>query len=122
MDMPGNPSGLFGKQVHKFRAARNWPLDELSARTGIAAGHLSRIENGKRPPTERVAQAMDSAFEVTDFTELYEEMRDWAPPASATGKNTRTRQRACLTGGRPCCRACSRPAIMPVPCCSPILP
>jgi transcriptional regulator with XRE-family HTH domain len=78
--MPGNPSGLFGKQVRKYRAARNWPLDELSARTGIAAGHLSRIENGKRPPTERVAQAMDSAFGVTDFTELYEEMRDWAPP------------------------------------------
>lgn len=78
--MAGNPSGLFGKQVRKFRAARNWPLDELSARTGLAAGHLSRVENGKRPPTERVARAMDSAFEVTDFTELYEEMRDWAPP------------------------------------------
>lgn len=76
----GNPSGLFGKQVRKYRAGRNWALDELSARTGIAAGHLSRIENGKRPPTERVAQAMDRAFEVTDFTELYEEMRDWAPP------------------------------------------
>lgn len=78
--MPGNSSGLFGKQVRKQRAARNWSLDELARRTEIAAGHLSRIENGRRPPTQRIAQAMDAAFETTDFTDLYEEMRDWAPP------------------------------------------
>lgn len=78
--MPGNPSGLFGKQVRKQRLARGWSLDELAHHAQIAAGHLSRIENGKRPPTERIAEAVDAAFEVTDFTELYEEMRDWAPP------------------------------------------
>jgi transcriptional regulator with XRE-family HTH domain len=78
--MSGNPSGLFGKQVRKQRLARGWSLDELSARTGIVSGHLSRIENGKRPPTERIASAMDTAFETTDFTDLYQEMRDWAPP------------------------------------------
>jgi transcriptional regulator with XRE-family HTH domain len=78
--MPGNPSSLFGKQVRKQRAARGWSLDELSERTGIVAGHLSRIENGRRPPTGRVAASMDTAFGTTDFTELYEEMRDWGPP------------------------------------------
>ncbi len=78
--MPGNPSALFGKQVRKQRALRKWSLDELSRRTGIAAGHLSRIENGKRPPTENIALACNDAFGVTDFSELYEEMRDWAPP------------------------------------------
>jgi len=78
--MPGNPSSLFGKQVRKQRAARNWSLGELARRAGIAESHLSRIENGRRPPTERIAAAMDDAFETTDFTDLYEEMRDWGPP------------------------------------------
>jgi transcriptional regulator with XRE-family HTH domain len=78
--MAGNPSALFGKTVRKQRLARKWSLDELSARTRIAAGHLSRIENGRRPPTEKVAQACDDAFGVTDFTELLADLRSWAPP------------------------------------------
>lgn len=39
-----------------------WSLPELSRRTGIDAGHLSRIENGKRPPTEAIALACDAVF------------------------------------------------------------
>jgi transcriptional regulator with XRE-family HTH domain len=76
----GNPALLFGKQLRKARVARGWSLPELSARTGINAAHLSRIETGRRPPTERIAIACDEALERDDFLELYEEMRTWAPP------------------------------------------
>jgi transcriptional regulator with XRE-family HTH domain len=58
----GSPAQHFGKQMRKERLARGWSLPELSARTGINAGHLSRIETGKRPPTEHVALALDAAF------------------------------------------------------------
>jgi len=58
----GSPVTHFGRQVRKERLARGWSIHELSRRTGIAAGHLSRIENGKRPPTENVATACDAVF------------------------------------------------------------
>ncbi len=79
--MPGNPAAHFGKQLRKERTARGWSLDELSRRVGIAAGHLSRIENGKRPPTEAVAAACDTVFTERRgwFTEYYQESRTWMP-------------------------------------------
>jgi transcriptional regulator with XRE-family HTH domain len=58
----GSPVTHFGRQVRKERLARGWSIHELARRTGIAAGHLSRIENGKRPPTENVATACDAVF------------------------------------------------------------
>jgi transcriptional regulator with XRE-family HTH domain len=78
----GNPATHFGRQMRKERVARGWSIHELSARMGIAAGHLSRIENGKRPPTEGVAAACDAAFPERKgwFREFYEESRTWAPP------------------------------------------
>ena len=48
--------------IRKERLARGWSIHELYRRTGIAAGHLSRIENGKRPPTEGVAVGLDAVF------------------------------------------------------------
>jgi hypothetical protein len=72
----------FGRQVRKERVARGWSIHELSRRAGIAAGHLSRIENGKRPPTENVAAACDRVFPERRgwFSEYYQESRTWMPP------------------------------------------
>jgi transcriptional regulator with XRE-family HTH domain len=71
--------------MKKERLARGWSLREFSARTGINIGHASRIENGKRPPTEKVAAACDIAFPERDgwFSEYYAELSEWAevPPA-----------------------------------------
>ena len=77
----GNPVSHFGKQVHKERLARGWSLDEMERRTGIAAGHWSRIENGRRPPTENIAEAADRVFPERRgwFLEFYDESRTWAP-------------------------------------------
>src|SRR5580700_9543282 len=75
----------FGRQMRKERLARGWSLREFSARTGINIGHASRIENGKRPPTENVAAACDAAFPERKgwFTEYYNELRGWSEVPAA---------------------------------------
>lgn len=82
---PNNPATHFGKQMRKERLARSLGLREFAALTGINAGHLSRIENGKRPPTETVATACDAAFPERNewFTEYYEELKGWSEVPAA---------------------------------------
>jgi transcriptional regulator with XRE-family HTH domain len=77
-----NPLAHFGKQVKKERLARGWSLPELEKRTGIDAGHWSRIERGVRPPTELTAAKCDEAFPERRgwFSEYYRDSRSWAPP------------------------------------------
>jgi hypothetical protein len=67
------------------RLAHGLGLREFAQQTGINAGHLSRIENGKRPPTENVATACDTAFPERRgwFTEYYEELRGWSEVPAA---------------------------------------
>jgi hypothetical protein len=68
--------------MKKERLAHGWGLDELSRRTGINPGHLSRIENGRRPPTEALADACDAVFPERRgwFREYFEDSRAWTPP------------------------------------------
>lgn len=81
----GNPAHHFGRQLRKERLARGWSLPELSKRTGINAGHLSRIETGRRPPTENVAMACDAVFPERHgwFTEYYAELSTWSEVPAA---------------------------------------
>lgn len=79
----GNPTfAHFGRQMKKERLAHGWGLEDLSRRTGINMGHLSRIENGRRPPTEAVADACDAVFPERRgwFREYFEDSRAWMPP------------------------------------------
>ena len=82
--MTGNPASHFGKQLKKERLAKGWLLEDLAAKTGISIPHLSRLENGKRPPTKKAAAACDRAFphRKERFTEYYFDMQTWAetPP------------------------------------------
>ena len=73
-------AGHFGRQMRKERLAHGWSLPELSQRTGFDAGHLSRVENAKRPPTEALAKACDGIFPERHgwFLDWYEESRHWA--------------------------------------------
>jgi hypothetical protein len=68
--------------VKKERLAHGWGLEELSRRTGINPGHLSRIENGRRPPTEALADTCDAVFPERRgwFREYFEDSRAWMPP------------------------------------------
>lgn len=76
-----NPSTHFGRQVKKERLAHKWSLRELAARTGVDFSQLSRIENGKQPPSEKVARACDAAWPERNgwFFEYYEESKSWTP-------------------------------------------
>jgi len=66
--------------MRKERVAHGWSLPELSQHTGYDAGHLSRVENGKRPPTQALAAACDAVFPERRgwFTDWYEESRSWS--------------------------------------------
>ena len=79
-----NPIRYFGQQVRRARRAAGWTLTEFGQRIGYDPGQISRIENGKRPPTELFAQMCDRAFPDRDgwFGEFYAESRTWiaTPP------------------------------------------
>jgi transcriptional regulator with XRE-family HTH domain len=79
-----NPVLYFGQQVRRARRAAGWTLVEFGQRIGYDPGQISRIENGKRPPTELFAQMCDRAFPERDgwFGEFYAESRTWiaTPP------------------------------------------
>jgi transcriptional regulator with XRE-family HTH domain len=75
----------FGRQMRKERTAHGWTLRELADRTGIDFGNLSKVENGRRPPWPRLAEACDRVFPERRgwFTDWYDESRQWGevPPA-----------------------------------------
>jgi transcriptional regulator with XRE-family HTH domain len=83
-DGMNNPVRYFGRQVRKERLAAGWTLAEFGQRTGYDPAHLSRIESGKRPATEVLAQMCDKVFprRAGWFGEFYEESRTWiaTPP------------------------------------------
>jgi transcriptional regulator with XRE-family HTH domain len=76
----GNPATHFGRQMKKERSARGWTLRDFAAQTGIDIGQASRIENGRRPPTENMAMACDAVFPERKgwFLEYYSELRGWS--------------------------------------------
>ena len=55
-------AGHFGRQMRRDRLAHGWSIAELGKRSGITAAHLGRIESGLRPPSVRVADALDKVF------------------------------------------------------------
>jgi transcriptional regulator with XRE-family HTH domain len=83
-DGTSNPARYFGRQVRSARRAAGWTLAEFGQRIGYDPGQVSRIETGKRPPTELFAQMCDRAFPDRDgwFSEFYAESRTWiaTPP------------------------------------------
>jgi transcriptional regulator with XRE-family HTH domain len=83
-DGTSNPARYFGQQVRRARRAAGWTLAEFGQRIGYDPGQISRIENGKRPPTELFAQMCDRAFPGRDgwFSEFYAESCTWiaTPP------------------------------------------
>lgn len=77
-----NPAIHFGRQVRKARRERGWTVHDLARETGLTAGHISNIENGKRNPTDRLAQVFDRVFPARAgwFGDYYRDSKEWAPP------------------------------------------
>jgi len=75
-----SPAKIFGKQMRRKRQALGLTLREFCLRAKINYTTASAVENGHRPPNERIAAGCDLVFGGDDFAELYREMRTWAPP------------------------------------------
>jgi transcriptional regulator with XRE-family HTH domain len=86
-DMTGTNgvAGHFGRELRRTRIARGWSIAEVARRTGINAAHLSRIELGQRPPTEKTAAALDQVFPEKQrwFSNWHGESQSW-PEIPAT--------------------------------------
>ncbi|MGH3193967.1 MAG: Scr1 family TA system antitoxin-like transcriptional regulator, partial [Streptosporangiaceae bacterium] len=86
----GGVAGHFGRQVRRDRLAHGWSIAELARRAKLDAAHLSRVENGRRPPTARIAAALDGVFperggwyltwleETRTAPEIPAEFRSWS--------------------------------------------
>src|SRR6266702_6518680 len=70
-----------GRQMQRDRLDHGWSVRELSARTGIDFATLSRVENGKRPPTQKLAAACDQVFPERRgwYGTYYDESKSWVP-------------------------------------------
>jgi transcriptional regulator with XRE-family HTH domain len=79
-----DPARYFGRQVRKARFAAGLTLAEFGQRVGYDPGQISRIENGRRPPSELFAQMCDRACPDLNgwFSEFFAESRTWiaTPP------------------------------------------
>ncbi len=62
MATTSDPAAYFGRQVGKERTARGWNLHEFGQQIAYHPTAISRIGNGKRPPTELFADQCDLAF------------------------------------------------------------
>lgn len=81
-------AGHFGRQMQRDRLAKGWTINELAEHTGIHAAHLSRVERALRPPTARVAYAMDQVFsERNGWYSLWLDDIRTAPEIPATFKS-----------------------------------
>ncbi|MFE6055484.1 Scr1 family TA system antitoxin-like transcriptional regulator [Kitasatospora sp. NPDC056446] len=72
LDPDSSPAAKFGAQVRELREARGWTQEHLASLTGYSAVHVSAIETGRKPPTERFARRVDVAFETPEQFE-----REW---------------------------------------------
>lgn len=53
------------QRIRSQRTDRQWPLEELAARSGVSRASLSRIENGEVSPTAAVLGRICGAFGLT---------------------------------------------------------
>ncbi|WP_327677160.1 helix-turn-helix domain-containing protein [Kitasatospora sp. NBC_00458] len=72
LDPNSSPAAKFGAHVRELREARNWTQQHLAALTGYSAVHVSAVETGRKPPTERFARRLDTTFETPERFE-----REW---------------------------------------------
>ncbi|MFJ4687270.1 helix-turn-helix domain-containing protein [Streptomyces sp. NPDC088789] len=57
-----SPTAAFGERLRRMRDARGWTQDELAERIGCTGSHISAVETGRRPPTQRFAASADRTF------------------------------------------------------------
>jgi transcriptional regulator with XRE-family HTH domain len=56
--------GNLGSNLRAARKRRGWTQEELSERSGVQAGEISRMEAGKRDPQVSTVEKLAEALEV----------------------------------------------------------
>lgn len=82
----GGVAGHFGREMKRERMAHGWSIAELARRMGgVDPAHLGRVENGRRPPTEAIADGLDRVFPERRgwFSTWHQESQMW-PEVPAT--------------------------------------
>ncbi|ROQ69841.1 helix-turn-helix protein [Streptomyces sp. 840.1] len=64
-----SPAARFGQLLRTLRDERGWTQDELGERMGCSGTHISAVETGRRPPTQRFARSADKALGTGDRLE-----------------------------------------------------
>ncbi|MGA5823210.1 helix-turn-helix domain-containing protein [Kitasatospora sp. NPDC094028] len=72
LDPEASPAAKFGAEVRSLRESLGWTQEHLATLTGYSAVHISAVETGRKPPTQRFARRLDAAFETQDRFE-----REW---------------------------------------------
>jgi transcriptional regulator with XRE-family HTH domain len=67
-----------GQRLKRMRFDKDWTLDEVSQRTGVARSTLSKIENGQMSPTYDVLQKIVRGSGL-DIVELFDTRQHNAP-------------------------------------------
>ncbi|KUL37501.1 DNA-binding protein [Streptomyces sp. NRRL F-4489] len=70
-----SPQAAYGARLRSLREARGWTQDQLAEQVGYSGRHISAVETGRKPPTRRFSQALDTAFGLSGTTESFE--RAW---------------------------------------------
>ncbi|WP_101380225.1 helix-turn-helix transcriptional regulator [Kitasatospora sp. GP30] len=57
-----SPQARFGAELRRMREEMGWTQEHLAELTGYSSVHISAVETGRKPPTERFAGRADVAF------------------------------------------------------------
>lgn len=79
MTTTSDSATYFGRQVRKERTRRGWDLQAFGQQIAYHPAAISRVETGKRPPTEMFADQCDRVFPERNgwFHEFWEEAKGW---------------------------------------------
>lgn len=71
-----SPQARFGAELRRMRDERGWTQEHLADLTGYSSVHISAVETGRKPPTERFARRTDVAFGTgTKFISMCRDVR-----------------------------------------------
>lgn len=61
---------IFGRNVRRFREARNLTIEQLAHDTKLSYSYVGEIERGRRNPSLAVVERIASALEIEPVTLL----------------------------------------------------
>ncbi|OLL74341.1 putative C1 regulatory protein [Pseudonocardia sp. Ae356_Ps1] len=76
---------MFGQELREARTRRGLGLRSCAARLNYSPGQLSKVETGKRRPTQQLARAVDALLSTGDYFERLWSAANHGVPSVASG-------------------------------------